>query len=366
MVNTTSATSQSSPGSNRHRLWIQTRRVHLTVNNLMEFLGSRYLHRRLSKMSETPSYSPPLLLFSPHLETIYPALLRRVSLIPYTRERIDTPDGDFLDLDWLTQDSSRLVVISHGLEGNSTRAYIKGMARIFFKNGYDVLAWNYRGCSEEMNRKLRFYHSGATDDLNVVINHAIDHRNYRNINLVGFSLGGNITMKLLGESPPRPEIKKAVAISVPMDLRTSCEKISQNTNWIYSYRFLRSLKNKIILKSAIMPGLNTDGMPRIKSLKDFDDQFTAPLHGFANAHDYYERCSSIFFLDKIRTPALIINTLNDPFLSKECFPVDALKDHAWVKLEILTRGGHVGFTQFNKNGLYWSEQRAFSFIDDPS
>src|ERR1044071_764682 len=116
----------------------------------------------------TQIYTPPIFLFSPHLETIFPALTRRIDLQPFVRERIDTPDDDFLDLDWLTQGSDKLVIISHGLEGNTSRAYIKGMARIFFSNGYDVLAWNYRGCSEEMNRQLRFYHSGATDDLNVV------------------------------------------------------------------------------------------------------------------------------------------------------------------------------------------------------
>lgn len=314
-------------------------------------------------MPETPSYSPPLLLFSPHLETIFPAVLRRVSLQPYTRERINTPDGDFLDLDWLQQSSDKLVVISHGLEGSSGRAYVKGMARIFFQNGYDALAWNYRGCSGEMNRKTRFYHSGATDDLNVVVDHAAEKRNYSEIYLIGFSLGGNITLKFLGEKKPRPEIRKAVVISVPLDLRASCERISKPANWIYSHRFLRSLKNKITIKSALMDGLNTTGMDKIRTLMDFDDQFTAPLHGFSDALDYYDRCSSIHFLSRIETPVLIINTLNDPFLSKECFPTEALKGHSHVTLEVLPRGGHVGFTQFNKNGLYWSEQRAFSFLD---
>lgn len=311
----------------------------------------------------TRSYTPPRFLFSPHLETIYPALLRRVSLQPYTRERIATPDDDFLDLDWLTQGSDKLVIISHGLEGNTTRAYIKGMARVFFNHGYDVLAWNYRGCSEEMNRQLRFYHSGATDDLNVVTDHAIDRKKYKDLYLVGFSLGGNITLKYLGEKIPRTEIRKAVAISVPMDLQTSCEKISRPSNWIYANRFLKSLKKKVQTKAARMPGLDVSGIDRIKTLQQFDDRYTAPLHGFGNAIDYYTRCSSIRFVNNINIPTLIINTLNDPFLSPECFPDAQLKDHRHVQLEILLRGGHVGFAQFNKNGLYWSEQRALSFID---
>jgi predicted alpha/beta-fold hydrolase len=312
---------------------------------------------------KTEPYSPPLFLFSPHLETIYPAILRKVLLQPFVRERIPTPDNDFLDLDWLRQGSDKLVILSHGLEGNSQRAYIKGMAKVFFADGYDVLAWNYRGCSEEMNRQLRFYHSGATDDLNVVIDHAIDNKKYTSVFLVGFSLGGNITLKFLGEKEPRTEIKKAVAISVPMDLKTSCEKISRPSNWIYSYRFLKSLKAKVMQKASRMPGLDVSKIDRVKTLMQFDDRYTAPLHGFDSAVDYYTRCSSIHFLKNIKTPALIINTLNDPFLSKECFPSEALKDHSYVTLEILLRGGHVGFTQFNKNGLYWSEQRALDFIN---
>jgi uncharacterized protein len=315
-------------------------------------------------MSHLP-YSPPRFLFSPHLETIFPSLIRRVSLQPYVRERITTSDHDFLDLDWLTNKSKKLVIISHGLEGNSTRAYIKGMAKVFFNNQYDVLAWNYRGCSEEMNKQLRFYHSGATDDLNTVIDHAIDKKGYEEIFLVGFSLGGNITLKFMGEKQPRSEVKKAVAISVPMDLKTSCEKISQPGNWIYSRRFLKSLKAKVLAKAALMKGIDPTDLHQIKTLKSFDDRYTAPLHGFKDAYDYYEKCSSINFVQHIKKPTLIINTSNDPFLSKECFPTELVKDHPFVALEILLRGGHVGFTQFNKNGLYWSEQRAFDFINHP-
>jgi uncharacterized protein len=313
-------------------------------------------------MQQSQPYSPPGFLFSPHLETIFPALLRKVEIPPYSRERITTPDDDFLDLDWLQQGSEKLVIISHGLEGNTQRPYIKGMAKAFFNTGYDVLAWNFRGCSEEMNRQLRFYHSGATDDLNTVINHCIDHKKYKAINLIGFSLGANVTLKFLGEKPPRNEVKKAIAVSVPMDLKSSCEKISQPSNWIYAYRFLKSLKKKILIKSSLMPGLDTIDIHKIKTLLQFDNRYTAPLHGFKDAIEYYNKCSSINFLPDIKTPTLIINTLNDPFLSASCFPSQTLKDHSSVTLEILLRGGHVGFTQFNKNGLYWSEQRALDFV----
>lgn len=308
------------------------------------------------------SYKPPFFLFSPHLETIFPAIVRRVDIRPYVRERITTPDEDFLDLDWLKNGSDNLVIISHGLEGNSQRGYVKGMAKMFSDRQFDVLAWNYRGCSEEMNRKVRFYHSGATDDLGTVINHAADNKKYKSIFLVGFSLGGNITLKYLGESQPRAEVRKAVAISVPMDLRSSCEKISRRSNWIYANRFLKSLKSKIIRKSRVMEGIDITGIGKIRTLKDFDDRYTAPLHGFTDALDYYRKCSSVFFVGGIKTPTLIVNTRNDPFLSDECFPLEAVKSNPYITFETLTRGGHVGFTQFNKNGLYWSEQRALAFF----
>jgi uncharacterized protein len=306
-------------------------------------------------------YLPPFFLFNAHLETIFPALFRKVNIAAYTRERIPTPDNDFLDLDWLKQASRKVVIIQHGLEGNSYRAYVKGMAKIFFEAGYDILAWNYRGCSEEMNRALRFYHSGATEDLKHVIDHAA--AKYDEVFLIGFSLGGNLTLKYLGEKDVNPKIKKAIAFSAPVDLQTSCNQISNPGNRIYALRFLRSLKKKVAAKAMLMPGLETKHLHSIQTMLDFDEAYTAPLHGFDNATQYYQKCSSIGFLKDITIPTLIVNTKNDPFLSKECFPVDLLKAHPFVRLEIPNRGGHVGFTQINKNGVYWSEQRALSWIN---
>jgi len=311
------------------------------------------------------NYTSPLLLFNnAHLETIYPSLLRKVRLQPYQRERINTPDSDFLDLDWLRQGSTKLIIISHGLEGNTQRAYIKGMARAGFKRGYDILAWNYRGCSEEMNKTLRFYHSGATDDLATVTEYAHSLGQYKQINLIGFSLGGNLTLKYLGEKRTHPEtLRKAVTFSVPMDLHSSCEKISQPSNWIYSQRFLRSLRKKVIDKSRILNGLNAKGLEKIKTLKEFDDHFTGPIHGFKDALDYYHQCSAIRFIKEIKLPTLVISAANDPFLSPACYPHDLVKDHSSVMFESPAHGGHVGFAQFGKNGLYWSEQRAFDFFN---
>lgn len=311
------------------------------------------------------NYKPPILLFNPHLETIYPALVRRVNLQqPYQRERITTPDDDFLDLDWLRQNASKLVIISHGLEGNTDRAYVKGMAKQCFAHGYDVLTWNYRGCSGEMNRQLRFYHSGATDDLHTVIEHAVRLGRFSEINLIGFSLGGNLTLKYLGEERTRtPLLRKAVVFSVPVDLHTSCIQISKPGNWIYSQRFLRSLKKKVVEKSKVITGLDSRGLEKIKTLMEFDDHFTGPVHGFKNAIDYYEKSSAIRVIKNIAIPTLLVNALNDPFLSLECFPSQELNDHQFVRMESPAHGGHVGFAQFNRQGTYWSEERAIHFLE---
>jgi uncharacterized protein len=310
----------------------------------------------------TGPYQAPALLFTNHLETIYPALLRKVADVQYQRERITTPDKDFLDLDWLKQDSKKLVIISHGLEGSTDRAYIKGMAKLFFTNGFDSLAWNYRGCGSETNKNLRFYHSGATDDLGRVIQHAESLR-YSEINLIGFSLGGNLTLKYAGEQGDAisTTIKKIITFSVPLSLRGSCEKISAPSNWMYSQRFLKSLKKKIADKSKIMSGLNVSALNEVKTLLQFDNTYTAPLHGFRDAFDYYQQCSAIRFVSAIQRTTLVVNALNDPFLSADCYPTE-FANHPYLTFEYPERGGHVGFALFNKNGLYWSELRALDFI----
>lgn len=306
-----------------------------------------------------PAYTPPTLLFNRHLETIYPSLLRKVDFRGAVRERIATPDEDFLDLDWYRQGSSRCVIISHGLEGNSERSYVLGMARAFFLNGYDVVAWNYRGCSGEPNRQLRFYHSGATDDLHTVTLHAAMH--YPQVYLIGFSLGGNLTLKYLGEGIAPAAVQRAVAISVPLNLHTSCLEISRPSNWVYTQRFLRSLSAKVRAKKALASVLDVGRLDSIRNLMEFDDYFTGPLHGFAGALDYYQRCSSIHALPLIRIPTLVVNAKNDPFLSPDCYPTG---NYPTVVLEYPSRGGHVGFARFDGNGLYWSEMRALAFMED--
>jgi len=309
------------------------------------------------------SYRRPFFFFNKHVETIFPALSRHVDFTFQKKERVSTPDNDFLDTAFSTQHADQLVIISHGLEGDAARPYVKGMAKACFDEGFDVLAWNYRGCGSEMNHQLRFYHSGATDDLNTIIDHCIQSDRYASIHLIGFSLGGNITLKYVGEDRVRSaRIDKVIAFSVPLDLNTSCDQLMQFSNVVYHRRFLKSLKNKILEKSKRMAGLDASQVQYIKTLKAFDDQYTSVLHGFKNAEDYYKQCSALQFLQHIRNKTLIVNAANDPFLSKECYPVELLKDHDFVRLEIPLFGGHVGFTQFNQKKRYWSEQRAIEFL----
>jgi len=302
-------------------------------------------------------YAPPALLFNKHLETIYPSLLREVLFQAADRERIETSDDDFLDLDWYRQGANKCVVISHGLEGNSQRSYVLGMAKAFFNDGYDVVAWNYRGCSGEINRQLRFYHSGATDDLHTVVMHV--SRLYTSLHLIGFSLGGNLTIKYLGEDLAPGNLVNAVAISVPLNLHTSSLVLARPSNWIYTQRFLRSLSDKAKAKPGLKDVVDMGKLRTVRNLMEFDNYFTGPLHGFRDAIDYYTQCSSIHSLPRIKIPALILNAQNDPFLSKECFPSGQYPN---VSLEYPNRGGHVGFTRFEENGLYWSEMRALAFI----
>ncbi len=302
---------------------------------------------------------------NPHLQTIIPSIFRKVKGVAYTRERIFTPDHDFLDLDWSLTPvklSKGLIIISHGLEGDSKRQYVQGMVNIFNKNGYDCLAWNFRGSSGEINKNLVFYHSGSTYDLDTVVKHAIS-KSHKKIFLIGFSLGGNLTLKYLGEQKHYQQIQRSVVFSVPLDLLKSAHKLTIWQNWVYSFRFIKSLKNKIRMKAPIYPKeLNLSILGKIKTIKDFDEQFTSKLHGFINAEDYYAKNSSIIFVEKIGVPTLIVNASNDPFLTNECYPVELLSHHPFVTLEIPDEGGHCGFLQKGYKCFLWSELRALDFI----
>jgi len=311
------------------------------------------------------SYHPPFLLRNGDLQTLYPALMRRLSTAGYQRERIYTPDDDFLDLDWSRTGSRKLVILSHGLEGNTHRPYMIGMATLMNRHGWDALAWNYRGCSGETNRRLRMYHNGCIDDLDCVVRHALKTGRYDTIALIGFSLGGNLSLMYLGSMADKLDgrVRGSAVFSVPCDLKAGAAQIARTKNCLYMKQFLISLHGKIRLKMEQMPGaLNDEGYGRIRDFKAFDDRYTAPIHGFRDAEDYWEKCSSARFLSTIRVPTLIVNALDDPFLADGCYPMEQAKNSRSVHLEMPAHGGHVGFVQFNDEGSYWSENRAFEFL----
>ena len=308
-------------------------------------------------------YCPPPLLKGGHIQTIYPSLFRKTDPHFYRRERIKTFDNDFLDLDWAFIGSSRLVIISHGLEGNSHRAYVTGMASAMNSAGFDALAWNYRSCSGEPNLLLKSYHNGVTDDLAWVIKHAENSGRYREIHLTGFSLGGNLTLNYLGREQVAASVRRAVVFSVPCDLKGSAQILTKPANIIYMKRFLRKLHGKIRAKMAAMPGsINDNGYEKIKNFKGFDDRYTAPIHGFRDAEDYWHKCSSKIVIPHICIPTLIVNALNDPFLSASCYPVHQAEKNKNVTLEMPRHGGHVGFVEFNRENMYWSEKRAVQWL----
>lgn len=281
------------------------------------------------------------------------------------KERLELKDGDFLDLQWHGCGRGRLVVLSHGLEGSAEAAYIQGMARALDAEGWDVLAWNYRGCSGEMNRLPRFYHSGASEDLAAVVEHALAVHPAEKVDLVGFSLGGNMTLKYLGERGDEisPRLGRAVAFSVPCDLACSSRTL---TTWfnreVYMRRFIVSLADKVRAKAKLFPDvLDPAELEGVRTFREFDDRFTAPLHGFLDAEDYWARSSSRQFLSSIRIPALLVNAANDPFLGPDCYPRAEARASEWFHLEVLEGGGHVGF---GGPGPNWAEARAVSFLGE--
>ncbi len=312
------------------------------------------------------SYHPPFFLHNPHLQTILPQIIRRIGDVRYTRERIMTPDDDFMDIDWSKAGAPQCAVLLHGLEGHSYRSYMLGMARACNRAGWDVAAVNLRGCSGEPNRLPGSYHQGSSDDLATVVDH-VASLPYRHIALIGFSLGGNVVLKYLGDSQwGKPSsLAAAVAISAPCELTSCAHKLNRPDNRLYLRRFITMLRDKLIAKKTLFPDIiNLDGFEAVRTFKEFDDRYTAPLHGFKNAEDYWQRCSSLPLLSAIDIPTLMISATDDPVLTPACFPRDIAHKHRFLTLEAPRFGGHVGFMGKSKNNVYWHEQRALAFLQE--
>lgn len=315
------------------------------------------------KVPEKIAFEPPVWLVGGHLQTIWPSFFRSV-LLPHvpTSGWIDTPDADELAYDYYAiAEAKGLVVLCHGLEGHARRPYVLGMAAALLEAGYEVLAWSYRGCGERLNKQPIFYHSGATYDLETVVAFA-QKLSKLPIYLVGFSLGGNLVMRWLGEKGRAipSAVQAAVAISVPLDLAAGSDYLTRPAAKAYTINFLKSLKTKVTAKALHFPGaFRLDLLPKTKNLRQFDEYFTAPLHGFADANDYYAKASSLFVLPQIAIPTLLLQAANDPFLPPSCYPKGP---YPQLKLEITTAGGHVGFTVRGQTQSH-AEQRVVSFLN---
>jgi hypothetical protein len=309
------------------------------------------------------SYTPPFPFKNRHIHTIYPTLFRRIHSLRFRRRRVELPDGDFIDLDESKLGSDHAVIICHGLEGSSDAHYVRGMARAFNGAGWDAIAFNFRGCGGETNRLPRFYHSGSTEDLDHIVRMVAGE--YARIALVGFSLGGNLILKYLGEKKYRipKKLRGACAISVPSLLESAARELDRPGNFIYTRRFLFRLRRKIREKSRIFPDRISEAPFRgIRTLREFDDRYTAPRHGFTDAIEYWTKSSSKQFLKNIRIPTCIINSLDDPFLGAECHPIQEAKTNRNLTLILTDHGGHVGFLTGQHDTH--AERLAVDFIDN--
>lgn len=290
------------------------------------------------------SYRPSILWQGGHIATIGTHLIRSSDFSFSKTEHLDTPDGDVLRIESRLTGKRDAVVILHGLEGSSERPYVRNMAGTAVALGLDVVALNFRSCGGLMNKKARFYHSGETGDFCFLIDHLRSVKKIDNIIGVGFSLGGNVLLKYLGErgAEKNSGLIAALAISVPLDLRTSALRIEKWDNFLYMRRFLKSLKEKVRAKMDAFPqAADWKRGLKAKTFHEFDDAVTAPLHGFDGVLDYYEKSSSRSYLDKISIPTLILNARNDPFLSRDCYPEEGNSPSLITMYPNF--GGHVGF-----------------------
>jgi len=312
-----------------------------------------------------PDFKPAWWLPTAHLQTLWPAFFKKRHALDYHEEELHLDDGDFIDLCWSKKPSSKVVVIVHGLEGSLDSHYANGIFYQLEKAGFKPVFMYFRGCSGRVNRLARAYHSGDTGDLNAVIEHIKNTQGEYPYGVVGYSLGGNVLLKWLGETGENNPLMKAIAISVPFRLHDAAQRLEQGLSKIYREHLLQSMRESYRKKFLkIQSPLSVD-VNRLKSFWDYDDQVTAPLHGFDGAQDYYDRCSSRQFLKSIAKPTLIIHSADDPFMFKTTPPQNE-ELAGKVRLLLSKQGGHVGFVSGNSplSAYSWSEKKIIEFLQD--
>lgn len=301
------------------------------------------------------------------MQTMWPTLCRReLKSIVLQRERFELEDGDFIDLDWTEKKSGPIVLILHGLEGSIHSPYAKGMLYAIQQQGWRGVFMHFRGCSGEMNRHPQSYHSGDTKDVARIVDVIRKREKCDTIAAIGFSLGGNVLLKWLGEMGSDSPLSAAVGISVPFELSKTATRVQQGFSRIYQKHFMRTLCKKIRHKFEKLPApIPLPILDELRTLREFDDKVTAPLHGFASAEDYYEKCSSRQFLKNIAVPTLVLQAKDDPFMTKDLLPDPHELSHH-VKLELTEQGGHVGFIggPVPWRPEYWLEKRVPEFLQN--
>ena len=324
----------------------------------------------MAPRTPTARYVPAWWVPGGHLQTLWGKFLRRRPDLPLRAERWPTPDGDVVDVFRLDAPagSPRLVLL-HGLEGGPRSHYVGGLVAEASRRGWGADLLVFRSCGPELNQARRFYHSGETEDLALVVERVAAEHPDAPLLLAGVSLGGNVLLKWLGERGDRvpAAVRAAAAVSVPYDLGRGSRHIGQGFARVYERAFLRSLRRKAHAKLARYPDLfSADRLGAARSLFDFDDVVTAPVHGFASADDYYDRSSSIRFLAGVRRPTLLLSAVDDPFLPAAVLDeVRAIAaGNPALRVEFEPRGGHVGFVggRVPWRPVYWAERRVVEFL----
>lgn len=320
-------------------------------------------------MISQSSYYAPWWLRNRHLQTIWANKVRRPVKISTEHKRLTTPDNDFLDLAMTEDEGGMPVLVLHGLQGSIESRYASGLLKSLSSAGHTAVLMHFRGCSGTLNTQPRLYHSGETGDVMLVTEYLKQRYPGRQIAAAGFSLGGNVLLKLLGELRQDSPFAKAIAVSVPMRLDYCADRINQGLSKMYQYMLVASMKKTVIKKylAGQLDNIDIQAVKNAKTFWEFDDAYTAPIHGFNDVHDYYQRCSSRQYLKTIQTPTLILHAADDPFISKQSVPEERELSDA-VQLEIGPHGGHVGFVYgaWPWRTRYWLEERITAFLSEQS
>jgi predicted alpha/beta-fold hydrolase len=310
-------------------------------------------------------FRPAWWLPGPHLQTLWPVLVRPHQALPLRRERIELPDGDFIDLDWTPARTGPVVLVLHGLEGSSRSHYAERILERLRSAGYQGVLMHFRGCSGEPNRLARGYTAGDTGDLESIA--ALLRRRFpdRPLAAIGYSLGGNVLLKWLGRQAGASPLACAVAVSVPFELAHTAERLEQGFSRLYQ-RYLLAKLRRSALRKVQRPGfpLTIEALATLRGLRRFDDALTAPLHGYSGATEYYRDASSRQYLHAIRIPTLLIHARDDPFMGEQTIPL-AHELSESTTLDLSRRGGHMGFVSGTVPGRarYWLDERIMGWLD---